>query len=169
MNALRTFLLGLFFLFLTACGPGPVDDDDSSVSDDDDSSVSDDDDDDDSGTTDDDDSSVSDDDDDSSVSDDDDSGTTGDDDDDDSVGDDDDASPVTFSCGPSLSCTVDAEYCQIGYPGVPNSTPIRSCEDMPAPCAVSPDCTCILANVEFPGDSCSSGPLGGDTVELYFP
>lgn len=107
----------------------------------------------------DDDDSVSDDDD-SSVSDDDDSST---------AGDDDDASPVTFGCGSSLSCTVDAEYCQIAYPGVRNSAPIRSCEDMPAPCAASPDCSCIVANVEFPADSCASGPLGGDTVEVYYP
>ncbi len=139
MNELRTVLLGLFFL-LMACGPGPIDDDD------------------DSGVSDDDDSGVSGDDDDSGVS-----------DDDDSMGDDDDASPVTFGCGSSLSCTVDAEYCLIGYPGVPNSSPIRSCEDMPTPCVASPDCACIVANVEFPADGCASGPLGGDTVEVYYP
>jgi hypothetical protein len=156
MNELRIVLLGLFVSLFTACGSGPIDDDDSSVSDDDDSGVS----------GDDDDSSVSDDDDSGPVDDDDSSVS---DDDDDSIGDDDDAAPVTFGCGSSLSCTVDADYCQTAYPGVRNSAPIRSCEDMPAPCAASPDCTCIVANVEFPADSCSSGPLGGDTVEVYYP
>ena len=152
MNEFRILLLALSCLLFVGCGLNPVDDDD--TADDDDSAV-----------TDDDDSAVTDDDD--SVGDDDDSGVSGDDDD--TSSDDDDAAPVTFGCGPSLTCTVDVEYCEIGYPGAPNSTPIRACQDMPAPCAASPDCTCILGNIEWKADSCSSGPLGGDTVELYYP
>lgn len=167
MNELRILLLALSFLLLAGCSSDLDDDDDTA---DDDDTVADDDDvanDDDSSVANDDDSTGSDDDDSATTVDDDDSATTVDDDD--TSSDDDDAAPVTFACGASLTCTVDAEYCQIGYPGVPNSSPIYSCEDMPTPCAASPDCTCILGNMEWKPDSCSSGPLGGDTVEIYYP
>jgi len=156
MNQLRRLSL-LLILLTWACGPVP-DDDDTAVDDDD--SVADDDD----LAVDDDDTAVDDDDsgDDDDSSDDDDSGTA----------DDDDQTPVlVFSCGSVLTCEVDTEYCQIGYPGVRGADPEYSCEVLPAACLQSPDCTCISANLELPPGSftCTSGPLGGDTVEVYYP
>ena len=102
------------------------------------------------------------------LADDDDSG----DDDDDSGDDDDDSGEggaLGFDCQAAGPCIVDQEFCQIGYPGVPPSEPAFTCEAMPAPCLANPSCPCIVSNLSFPAETCHSGPLGGDTVEIYYP
>ena len=91
---------------------------------------------------------------------------------DDDSGDDDDSggdATLTFECKTAGTCTVDLEFCQIGYPGVPPSEPAFTCEAMPAACLANPSCPCIVSNLSFPAETCSSGPLGGDTVEIYYP
>ena len=95
------------------------------------------------------------------------------DDDDSAAGDDDDSTVGSFACGEELECKVDAQFCEVGHPGVPGedgeSTPFYSCQPMFPECVNTPDCACIAASASFPVDSCTSGPLGGDTVEIYYP
>jgi hypothetical protein len=71
-----------------------------------------------------------------------------------------------FGCGPDLECMLGADYCETGSGGFEPKT-TYGCRPIPAECAATPDCTCL---VELLGaQDCTGDPGTGVTVMFYFP
>lgn len=73
---------------------------------------------------------------------------------------------ATFACGPSETCLVATEYCEIFQPGVPGP-PSYSCVALPNACVGDATCVCLDAEgIPGPAGSCTPVPGGGLEVEI---
>jgi hypothetical protein len=71
-----------------------------------------------------------------------------------------------FGCGPDLVCEISEQYCERGSGGDgPNIS--YQCLAIPAECAATPDCACLVELLGAQG--CSGDPATGVTVEFAFP
>jgi len=51
----------------------------------------------------------------------------------------------TFSCGSSVSCEVNAQYCLQIYTGIAQIPPQNACLPVPSACMPVPTCSCLQA------------------------
>lgn len=71
-----------------------------------------------------------------------------------------------FGCGPDLVCEISEQYCERGSGGDgPNIS--YQCLAIPADCAATPDCACLVELLGAQG--CSGDPITGVTVEFAYP
>ncbi len=84
------------------------------------------------------------------------------------VADDTCENDAVFDCGPELSCTTFAEYCEVFVPGVKGSPTTYTCCDAPNECVGGLDCDCLEGTDVFCQD-CDEAEDGGVTTQVFAP
>ncbi len=84
----------------------------------------------------------------------------------DATGTSDTTGGVGFACG-RIECEVGEDYCEVFYPGQPDSEITFTCIAVPPACQPQPSCACLAARDIF--GECSVTPEGGLLVEIFAP
>lgn len=79
------------------------------------------------------------------------------------------AKPATFACGEESVCSVDAEYCEVFFPGVQGASISYTCRDMPEACDEDASCECLEEELGFGfAATCTEDILtGGETLQIF--
>jgi hypothetical protein len=72
-----------------------------------------------------------------------------------------------FSCGPTLRCRDNAQYCRVVRGGPAGSEPGYSCMDVPSNCPAVPTCTCLSSTP--PVTTCTQAGPGQLTFTVNAP
>jgi hypothetical protein len=72
----------------------------------------------------------------------------------------------TFSCGPSTSCEVDAQYCLQVFSGISTIPATYACLPVPSACLPTPTCTCLQAEGIGGAATCAEVSAGALRVTL---
>ena len=73
-----------------------------------------------------------------------------------------------FDCGPEITCTAGAEYCEVFVPGVKGAPTSYACQDTPDACLGGYDCACLLAEGAIGEEAdCMAAGDGTVTITLY--
>jgi hypothetical protein len=76
------------------------------------------------------------------------------------------AAPPCFACGPSVSCSVDAQYCLQFSSGVPSNPPTYTCLTTPSACEPTPTCGCLQGQGIAGAATCTESAPGALKVTL---
>ncbi len=80
--------------------------------------------------------------------------------------DDDQCLEATFACGPTETCTMATEYCEVFVPGIPGPNSY-SCMPLPNACIGDGTCACLAGQgIPGPEGMCTPVPGGGAEVEI---
>jgi hypothetical protein len=74
-----------------------------------------------------------------------------------------------FTCGPTLSCQKNAQYCHTTSGGPAGSTTTYQCRATPTACLPTPTCMCLQAETSIIAISCQQGAAGELTVVTALP